>query len=93
MQHTPIKLSGNGLLSSKALRNRSQNFWGAASYKPVRSDVVRHVGQHWARMRRQEAAAEEEQQWTAADYVGYKLERAKGAYPPAHWPYIERCTQ
>ena len=30
MQHTPIKLSGNGLLSSKALRNRSQNFWGVS---------------------------------------------------------------
>ena len=27
MQHTLIKLSGNGLLSSKALRNRSQNCW------------------------------------------------------------------
>ena len=27
MQHTPIKLNGNGLLSSKALRNRSQFFW------------------------------------------------------------------
>ena len=30
MQHTLIKLNGNGLLSSKALRNRSQNFWNVS---------------------------------------------------------------
>ena len=30
MQHTLIKLNGNGLLSSKALQNRSQNCWGVS---------------------------------------------------------------
>ena len=36
MQHTLIKLSGNGLLSSKALRNRSQNCWDVSQSEVMR---------------------------------------------------------